>query len=473
MAPTVHWYYGESIRVFSGHPRGTLQQTVDTNEVIAFPVAGNLDLLSLHQLDPQRYPYLLQSTRAGGELGRYDILFAFPGERIVQAANSGRPFLHQLDADFYSIAKPVSLDNKRFPFRGGWFLFLSYELAGEIEQLPPVKGRIPVPLAQATRIPSAVIIDHEKQAGWIVVESDNSDAEKYLAYIKADLKNLKTQKLEELSARELSEEPSKNYLDAVNTAKHYIREGDIFQANLSREWRAVLKGRVSADNLYAKLRRTNPAPFAGLVRINEEVSIVSSSPERLINVSAGKIRTRPIAGTYPRGVDEASDRKQSAELLAHPKEQSEHIMLIDLERNDLGRICRAGSVSVPELMVLETYQHVHHIVSEVAGELRPDVTPAQIIAATFPGGTITGCPKVRCMEIISELESGPRGAYTGSIGYLNRDGSMDFNILIRSLTLQGSEARFRAGAGIVADSIPQRELDETRAKAEGLVRALR
>ena len=293
-----------------------------------------------------------------------------------------------------------------------------------------------------------------------------------LAYIKEDLKKTKTRKPGDLYARELSEEAPQNYLDAVNAAKHYIREGDIFQANLSREWRAVLQGTVGADNLYAKLRHTNPAPFAGLVRIDEGVSIVSSSPERLVSVGDGTIRTRPIAGTFPRGTDKASDEKLSAELLAHPKERSEHIMLIDLERNDLGRICRAGSVSVPELMVLETYQHVHHIVSEVAGVLRQDVTPAQIIAATFPGGTITGCPKVRCMEIISELESGPRGAYTGSIGYLNRDGSMDLNILIRSITLQGDEARFRAGAGIVADSIPQRELDETRAKAEGMIRAL-
>jgi len=450
-----------------------LLQTVDTDDVIAFPVTGDLDLLSLHQLNPQRYPYLLQSTRAGGELGRYDILFAFPGEQIIQPVGSVHPFLRKLDADFHSYAKPDSVANKRFPFRGGWFLFLSYELAGEIEQLPPVKAGLAIPLALATRIPAAVILDHENNTGWIVVENDNSDAEDILAHIKEDLKKAQIKQPEDLFARELSEEAPQKYLEAVNAAKHYIREGDIFQANLSREWYAVLQGRVSADNLYAKLRRTNPAPFAGLVRIDEEVSIVSSSPERLINVSDSKIRTRPIAGTFPRGSDKASDEKLSAALLAHPKERSEHIMLIDLERNDLGRICRPGSVSVPELMVLETYQYVHHIVSEVAGELRPGVTPAQIIAATFPGGTITGCPKVRCMEIIAELESGPRGAYTGSIGYLNRDGSMDLNILIRSITLQGNEARFRAGAGIVADSIPLRELDETRAKAEGLIRALR
>lgn len=437
-----------------------------------FPVSGNPDLLAIHQLDPQRYPYLLQSTRTGGELGRYDILFAFPGKKIVQSIDSITPFLQQLDSDYQSLAISHSPASGELPFRGGWFLFLSYELAGEIEDLPPVKSELALPVAMATRIPAAIVRDHRDNKTWIVVEQDNTDGDAMLAAIQADLKNIKVGRIDDFVVHAFNEEPSQQYLDAVTTAKHYIREGDIFQANLSREWRATLGGRGSADILYARLCRTNPAPFAGLVRIDNDTSIISSSPERLINVSAGYIRTRPIAGTHPRGNDEDSDARQSAQLLAHPKERSEHIMLIDLERNDLGRICRPGTVKVPELMVLETYQHVHHIVSEVAGELKPGVTPSQVIAATFPGGTITGCPKVRCMEIIAELESGPRGAYTGSIGYLNRDGSMELNILIRSITLAGHEARFRAGAGIVADSIPQRELDETRAKAEGLIRAL-
>jgi anthranilate synthase component 1 len=160
------------------------------------------------------------------------------------------------------------------------------------------------------------------------------------------------------------------------------------------------------------------------------------------------------------------------ELQAHPKERAEHVMLIDLERNDLGRICAAGSVEVSEFMTLESYQHVHHIVSNIQGKLREDVTPGEVLAAVFPGGTITGCPKVRCMQIIGELEGEPRGAYTGSMGYINRDGSMDFNILIRTLEVRGKQVSFRAGAGIVADSIPLKELEETRAKARGLVRAL-
>jgi anthranilate synthase component 1 len=181
--------------------------------------------------------------------------------------------------------------------------------------------------------------------------------------------------------------------------------------------------------------------------------------------------TRPIAGTRPRiGGDD--DAARLRELIGHPKERAEHVMLIDLERNDLGRVCVPGSVVVDELMTLESYAHVHHIVSNVRGTLRANVTPGAVIRAVFPGGTITGCPKVRTMEIIAELERVGRGAYTGALGYLNRGGDLDLNILIRSLTMQGNALRFRAGAGIVADSVAGQELDETRAKARGLLRAL-
>ncbi|HIJ48372.1 MAG TPA: aminodeoxychorismate synthase, component I, partial [Gammaproteobacteria bacterium] len=182
--------------------------------------------------------------------------------------------------------------------------------------------------------------------------------------------------------------------------------------------------------------------------------------------------TRPIAGTHPRAADTRQDQHLSQQLLAHPKEQAEHIMLIDLERNDLGRVCQPGSIEVDELMVLESYAHVHHIVSSVKGRLKPETTPGAVIRALFPGGTITGCPKVRCMEIIDELETEPREAYTGSFGYLNRDGSMDLNILIRTLMMKDQQVTLRAGAGIVYDSIPEQELAETRSKAKGMLLAL-
>ncbi len=230
--------------------------------------------------------------------------------------------------------------------------------------------------------------------------------------------------------------------------------------------------RSKRQSLYRRLRAANPSPFAALLR-DGDFAIISSSPERLVSVQGDRIATRPIAGTRPRGASPERDAALIESLLGNEKERAEHVMLIDLERNDLGRVCVAGSVRVDEFMAVESYAHVHHIVSNVSGIKSPEVSPVQVLRAVFPGGTITGCPKVRCMQIIAELEAVGRGAYTGALGYLNRDGSCDFNILIRTITTQGSTFSFRAGAGIVADSTPAHELAETRAKAEGLLRALR
>ena len=233
----------------------------------------------------------------------------------------------------------------------------------------------------------------------------------------------------------------------------------------------LFRSGVGAAQLYPRLRRANPAPFAALAQFRDQ-ALLSSSPERLLRIQGDRIDTRPIAGTHPRGATPSEDARLAQQLLAHPKERAEHVMLIDLERNDLGRVCRAGSVVVDEYMAVETYAHVHHIVSNVSGRLRPGTTVIDALRAVFPGGTITGCPKLRCMQIIAELEGTPRGAYTGSLGYINRDGSADFNILIRTMTQSGGELSFRAGAGIVADSDAQREVLETRAKARGMLLAL-
>jgi anthranilate synthase component I len=233
----------------------------------------------------------------------------------------------------------------------------------------------------------------------------------------------------------------------------------------------VSGGSAPAAALYRRLCAANPAPFAALAQW-QGIAILSSSPERLVRVEGREVETRPIAGTRPRSRTPGGDRAEMAELAAHPKERAEHVMLIDLERNDLGRVCEAGTVRVDELMSIESYTHVHHIVSNVSGILRSGVTPLGAVRAVFPGGTITGCPKFRCMQIIAELEGQGRGAYTGSLGYLTRDGRLDLNILIRTMTVAGGRVDFRAGAGIVADSDPERELEETRAKARGLLAAL-
>jgi anthranilate synthase component 1 len=267
----------------------------------------------------------------------------------------------------------------------------------------------------------------------------------------------------------IDEERPEAHLERVVRAKEYIRAGDIYQANLSRPWRITLAEEVRAAELYDILCAVNPAPFAALAQWRG-ASILSSSPERLVRIAGDRhVETRPIAGTRPRSRRPGGDLAEMTELAAHPKERAEHVMLIDLERNDLGRVCEAGTVRVDEFMSIESYAHVHHIVSNVSGRLRAEVTPIGALRAVFPGGTITGCPKVRCMEIIAELEGTGRGAYTGSLGFLGRDGTMDTNILIRTMTLAGRQVDLRAGGGVVADSIPERELEETRAKARGLL----
>jgi anthranilate synthase component 1 len=262
-----------------------------------------------------------------------------------------------------------------------------------------------------------------------------------------------------------------HFKDGVRRIHEHLLAGDVFQVNLSRAWEARLRTAPDPLDVYSALRQANPAPFSGVMRWGGR-AVLSSSPERLVEIRNGMVETRPIAGTRPRGADPEQDRALSRELIDNPKERAEHIMLIDLERNDLGRVCEPGSVNVNELMVIESYAHVHHIVSNVRGTLRADAGPVDAIMAVFPGGTITGCPKVRCMEIIAELEAGGRGFYTGSFGYLCRDGDLDLNILIRSMLLDGNRISFRTGAGIVADSDPARELEETADKARGLVLAI-
>jgi anthranilate synthase component 1 len=272
--------------------------------------------------------------------------------------------------------------------------------------------------------------------------------------------------------RAVGEDDPAAFLAGVARIQDYLRAGDVFQVNLSRGWQAEFAAPVPAASLFSRLMQKNPAPYSALLQM-DGWAIVSSSPERLVRLTRdGMLETRPIAGTHPRSDDAAEDAALRARLQAHPKERAEHVMLVDLERNDLGRVCEPGSVRVDALMELASYRHVHHIESTVCGRLRSGVSVFDALRAVFPGGTITGCPKVRTMQIIRELEQTPRRAYTGSLGYINRDGSFDFNILIRSFLLHGSELSFRAGAGIVADSVAVRELDETRAKARGLLRAL-
>ncbi|WP_369939858.1 aminodeoxychorismate synthase component I [Xanthomonas medicagonis] len=442
------------------------------------PLPADTDLLALHRLAPQRYPLLLESAASGTAQGRWDMLLIASGEglrldrdgvtRDLHGAARDGDFLAALDARWQ--AERCARDEPRWPFRGGWALLLDYELAAQVEpvlRLP--QGPAATPTALALRCPAALLRDHA--SGECVALAEPAHAA-LLETLLGDLQALPDAAPlpEWVPPLQVQEDPPPRFVDGVRRILGYLRAGDVFQVNLSRRWSARFAAELDPAALYAQLRRANPAPFAGLF-VGHGRAVVSSSPERLVSVRGDVVETRPIAGTRPRapGDDEAA---RIRELVGHPKERAEHVMLIDLERNDLGRVCAPGSVEVDELMTVESYAHVHHIVSNVRGRLRDGVSPGEVIRATFPGGTITGCPKVRCMQIIAELEQVPRGAYTGAFGWLNRDGDMDLNILIRTAEVDGAQAQFRTGAGIVFDSDPERELDETRAKARGLLRAL-
>jgi anthranilate synthase component 1 len=422
------------------------------------------DLFALHAQHPDSFPVLLETTVGSG----WDILMAYPSKMLHYDMSQGAEFFTHLAHEYAQLATPKTHEHAHLPFRGGWFVYLGYELLHDIETSVPTRELCSsqLPMAALMRVPAAIMVDRAQQQAWAFSEDEG-----LLSKLIASLDDIAVSDFEMPVLEGLVEEDDAIFLNGVAQIQRYIAAGDVFQVNLSRRWKARLEQLKSAPAIYQSLRKKNPAPFSGSVCLGDEQYIISSSPERLVQVQDGHVLTRPIAGTHPRHADMAEDEKLKANLIAHPKERAEHVMLVDLERNDLGRVCIPGTVVVDELMAVATYQHVHHIESTVSGRLRDGITPVDLIKALFPGGTITGCPKIRTMQIIRELELTPRGAYTGSMGYINLDGDLDLNILIRTMSLSVQELTFSAGAGIVVDSDPLRELAETRAKAKGLLRA--
>jgi len=414
---------------------------------------------TLCQLNAKRYPFLLESVNHN-QANRYSILFAHPTEKIILNNLDEFDFLSTLES---SIDTPTIQSD--LPFTGGWFVYLSYELIGQIE--PILKHDLHSGdqlVAIAVKIPTAIIIDHTDDQTYLL---DQFDDQERIDQVLADIEHLN--EVEAIIIKgALSWEEENKFLSGVERSRDYIVAGDVFQVNLSRQWQYQLDTKVTPVQIYQALKRSNPAPFSALAQF-EDFSIISSSPERLFSVDGDQVETRPIAGTHPRGSGE-EDERLKVQLINHPKEQAEHIMLLDLERNDLGRVCEYGSVHVNEIMTLESYPYVHHIVSNIKGRLRANIGIKALVRALFPGGTITGCPKIRCMQIIAELEQMPRQAYTGSLGYISSNDKMDFNILIRTITQQNNTLTLRAGAGIVFDSVAERELEETKHKAEGMLK---
>jgi para-aminobenzoate synthetase component 1 len=353
-------------------------------------------------------------------------------------------------------------------FIGGWAGLLGFDLRGFIEKLPPPKPDGPLfPDLQAGFYPWVLAHDHAAGTTELRLLNGAPGGPEDIARLAADLAALTSQ---ETAATELSPPDllttREQWCDGVNEIKRLIFEGDIYQANLTRMVRR--QGAAHGPSLYARLRAANPAPFAGYLDCGDGRAILSSSPERFVSVRDGVIETRPIKGTRPRGRDATEDARLRDELAASVKDRAELTMIVDLERNDLGRVCVPGSVRVPSLMHLTTHEGVHHLEATVKGKLREDVTPTGLIRAVFPGGSISGAPKKRALEVIHALEPVRRGPYTGCMFRLGVNGDFDSNILIRTLLVEPDSVSYHVGCGIVADSDAEAEWAESHDKAARL-----
>jgi len=449
------------------------------------------DLSGLIARFPKTFPFLLDST-AQGPLGTHSLLLYAASDPAgdqhtltrhvsgqVTGPGAGTGFFDRLESWFQAeqhgnMTRPDESE-RQAPFCGGWFVYLGYEMAGESEgRLKLPANTTGLPDAFARRCPGAIIVFHGREVSGpksLVVGESPAVVADILDHLQHSCAPDDPVLLQLPELKSLQADDPQTFIKGVERILEYLRAGDVFQVNLSRGWSGCFGEPADPHALHQALRKRNPAPFAGWMRCGG-MSMLSSSPERLVQIRDRRVQTRPIAGTRPRSANPAEDLALSRELINNVKERAEHVMLIDLERNDLGRVCRPGTVEVDELMAVESYAHVHHIVSNVRGVLAPGLSPVDAIRAVFPGGTITGCPKVRCMEIIAEIEQIGRGFYTGSMGYLGLNGDLDLNILIRSILLNGHNFSFRTGAGIVADSLPANELRETEDKARGLLVAL-
>jgi anthranilate synthase component 1 len=359
--------------------------------------------------------------------------------------------------------KPKTVQNREFRLVGGAVGYISYDAVRYWEKLPQAKGDLDFPDVEMGIYDDGFIFDHTQQLALYYYQEENrlAEIEKLL------------QKPSDDEALEVSEPKvniSKEHFErAVEKAKEYVTAGDIFQVVLSKRYQFQTKG--SLIPFYQSLRRINPSPYMYYYKAGER-QIVGSSPEMLVRVDNRMVETFPIAGTTQIAQDETENSRLAHELLADPKERAEHVMLVDLARNDVGKISKFGSVQVPEFMKVHQYSHVQHIVSQVVGELRDELESFDALRSVFPAGTVSGAPKVRAMEIIDELEPSQRGPYAGAVGYFSYNGNADFAITIRTLFADKNQAYIQAGAGIVADSVPEREWIETENKAKALMKAL-
>jgi len=447
------------------------------------------------RLRDEDYGFCFESVVGGERLGRYSFLGVAPRERIT--VRDGTVELHQpggasqpLEGDPYAALRAY-LTQFRSPglpglprFSGGLVGYFGYDAARWVEHLPDVPpDPLGLPDLHLMRFDTVLAFDHSFNHLVLVTHIDcNQTADVAEAHAEAE------QELRELdrrlrwpSAPHVVEPPRAASLDyrrhteradfeaAVERIKEYIRAGDVFQAVPSQRLSAPLD--VDPYQVYRSVRSLNPSPYMFCLRLGEE-SLVGASPEIMVRVEDGRVAVRPIAGTIGRGETDEEDEALAAQLLADPKERAEHVMLIDLGRNDVGRVCEAGSVELHDEMVIERYSHVQHIVSHVEGKLREGMDALDAIRCCHPAGTVSGAPKIRAMEIVDEVEPVKRGPYAGAVGYLDYRGNCDTCIALRTAILTADEAHVQAGAGIVADSVPAKEYEETLKKAEAMLQAI-
>jgi len=444
--------------------------------------------LLFKELQGSAYSFFLDSVIKDDKLGRFSfigsdpfMIFKSKKDQISLKWNDGReellrsnPFL-ALKEQFRRFAVlPAPAQEYGIPFTAGGVGYFGYDMKDFIEKLPDIaRDDLSLPDCVIGFYDTVLVFDHLKDKAYLTgvkFEGIRTDAK---SKIRAALSSKIPNTIVEYSAGTggglRSNYTKADYMKTVRVAKEYIKKGDIYQVNLSQRFESDLKS--EPYGLYLRLRDTSPAPFASYLNF-EDVVIISSSPERFLMKNGSYIETRPIKGTSPRSRDPLTDEFNEISLKESYKDRAEHIMIVDLERNDLGRICEYGSVRPTEFILLERYSTVFHLVSTVSGRLKEGVGPVDCLTAAFPGGSITGAPKVRSMEIIEELEPIKRSIYTGAIGYISFDGNMDTSIVIRTIVVKGGKLFFSVGGGIVSDSDPEKEYYETLDKAEGIMRAL-
>jgi len=471
-----------------------LRKEIYTVEKIEEKIS-DIEIYKIFQGEP--FSVILDSSLKNHKLGRYSIITFKPFMLFKSKGNNVELIKEEAIEKIYD--DPLKclkelLNKYKFdeyipgiPFFSGCVGYFSYDLFRIIEKLHQNKKEDEdVPDIMLGFYNSAVIIDHENENVYVVATSiglpDSGDLEQTVKQKLAEIKTLITKNREKIYKDEfikkdikrntcdiISDFTKESYCETIKRAKEYIRNGDVYQVNLSQRFRTKINKKPF--EVFEKLREISPVSFSAYINF-EDIKIISSSPERFIKIDNRIIETRPIKGTRPRGKNPDEDKKLKEELLNSEKDRAELIMIVDLERNDLGRVCKIGTVKVENLIELEEYSTVFHQVSTIKGELKEDADVVDCIKAAFPGGSITGAPKIRAMEIIDELEPVNRNIYTGSIGYIGFNGETDLNIAIRSIIVKKDEAVFNVGGGIVWDSVPQKEYQETLDKAKALIQAL-